>query len=97
VAALEILTAIPALRNLIREDKTAQILSIMQVGSQHGMQTLDQALKDLVIAGKITRDEALKRTTNPRLFEGSTAAGGDPPAKSTGGNAQNRAPSAART
>jgi twitching motility protein PilT len=70
VAALEILVGIPALRNLIREDKTAQILSIMQVGTQHGMQTLDQALKDLVTTGKITREEALKRTTNPRLFEG---------------------------
>jgi len=73
VAALEILIGIPALRNLVREDKTAQILSIMQVGSQHGMQTLDQALKDLVTSGKITREEALKRTTNPRLFEGSAA------------------------
>jgi len=75
VAALEILTGIPALRNLIREDKTAQILSIMQVGTQHGMQTLDQALKDLVTSGRITREEALKRTTNPRLFEGSAGAG----------------------
>jgi twitching motility protein PilT len=77
VAALEILVGIPALRNLIREDKTAQILSIMQVGTQHGMQTLDQALKDLVTSGKITREEALKRTTNPRLFEsGGTATAG---------------------
>ncbi|MBI4364211.1 MAG: type IV pilus twitching motility protein PilT [Candidatus Latescibacteria bacterium] len=73
VAALEILVGIPALRNLIREDKTAQILSIMQVGAQHGMQTLDQSLKDLVTSGKITRAEALKRTTNPRLFEGAAA------------------------
>jgi twitching motility protein PilT len=79
VAVLEILTAIPALRNLIREDKTAQILSIMQVGTQHGMQTLDQALKDLVTQGRITREEALKRTTNPRLFEGSAA--DKPPSK----------------
>jgi len=75
VAALEILTGIPALRNLVREDKTAQILSIMQVGTQHGMQTLDQALKDLVTSGRITREEALKRTTNPRLFEGSSGQG----------------------
>ncbi len=76
VAALEILVGIPALRNLVREDKTAQILSIMQVGTQHGMQTLDQALKDLVTTGKITREEALKRTTNPRLFEGGAAGTG---------------------
>jgi twitching motility protein PilT len=87
VAALEILIGIPALRNLVREDKTAQILSIMQVGSQHGMQTLDQALKDLVTSGKITREEALKRTTNPRLFEGSAAgpaAGANPSPNATG-------------
>ncbi len=70
VAALEILVGIPALRNLIREDKTAQIMSIMQVGAQHGMQTLDQSLKDLVTSGKISREEGLKRSTNPRLFEG---------------------------
>ena len=79
VAALEILVGIPALRNLVREEKTAQILSIMQVGAQHGMQTLDQALKDLVTSGKITREEAIKRTTSPRLFEGtSTGAGATP-------------------
>ena len=92
VAALEILTGIPALRNLIREDKTAQILSIMQVGSQHGMQTLDQALKDLVTSGRITRDEALKRTTNPRLFEGAA----DPAVKTPAAGAPNRAASGAR-
>ena len=70
VAALEILVGVPALRNLIREDKTTQIASVMQVGAQHGMQTLDQALKDLVISGKITRELAAERSTNPRLFDG---------------------------
>ncbi|HZN95956.1 MAG TPA: hypothetical protein VFB81_24745 [Myxococcales bacterium] len=70
VAALEILVGVPALRNLIREDKTTQIQSVMQVGEQHGMQTLDQALKDLVIGGKITREAAVERSTNPRLFDG---------------------------
>jgi twitching motility protein PilT len=74
VAALEILVGVPALRNLIREDKTTQILSVMQVGAQHGMQTLDQALKDLVITGKITRETALERSTNPRLFDGGAPA-----------------------
>jgi len=91
VAALEILIGIPALRNLIREDKTAQILSIMQVGTQHGMQTLDQALKDLVTSGKITREEALSRTTNPRLFEGQAGAPG-----AAGNAAAPRAASGAR-
>ena len=69
VAALEILIGVPALRNLIREDKTTQIQSVMQVGAQHGMQTLDQGLKELVITGKITRETALERSTNPRLFD----------------------------
>jgi twitching motility protein PilT len=74
VAALEILVGVPALRNLIREDKTTQIQSVMQVGAQHGMQTLDQALKDLVITGKITRETGLERSTNPRLFDGGAPA-----------------------
>jgi twitching motility protein PilT len=97
VAAVEVLVGVPALRNLIREDKTAQILSIMQVGSQHGMQTLDQALKDLVTSGRITRDEALKRTTNPRLFEGSSAGGAAPASSSTAAGTASRAPTQARS
>src|SRR5512140_1565203 len=68
VAALEILVGVPALRNLIREDKTAQIMSVIQTGGQHGMQSLDQCLKDLVMAGKITREEAIRKSSNPALF-----------------------------
>jgi twitching motility protein PilT len=75
VAALEILVGVPALRNLIREDKTAQIMSVIQTGGQHGMQSLDQCLKDLVMAGKITREEAVRKSSNPALFmAGSTEA-----------------------
>ena len=81
VAALEILIGVPALRNLIREDKTTQIASVMQVGGQHGMQTLDQALKELVITGKITRELAAERSTNPRLFDGVAAAQPGAPSK----------------
>ena len=84
VAALEILVGVPALRNLIREDKTTQILSVMQVGAQHGMQTLDQALKDLVITGKITRETAVEHSTNPRLFD---AAAGGPASAAPGSGA----------
>jgi len=69
VAAYEILVGVPALRNLIREDKTTQIQSVIQVGASHGMMTLDQALKELVTSGKITRAAALARSTNPKLFE----------------------------
>src|SRR5262245_31584088 len=82
VAALEVLVGVPALRNLIREDKTAQILSVIQTGAQHGMQSLDQSLRDLVMQGRLSRDEAMKKSSNPRLFEG--PAGGAPGATGVG-------------
>jgi len=85
VAALEVLVAVPALRNLIREDKTAQILSVIQTGAQHGMISLDQSLRDLVMQGKLARDVAMKKSSNPRLFESplgsaTPSAGGPAPA-----------------
>jgi len=80
VAAFEILIGVHALRNLIREDKTSQIQSVIQVGAAQGMMTLDQSLKELVISGKITRDAALTRSTNPKLFEQGVAAAADPSA-----------------
>jgi twitching motility protein PilT len=92
VAALEILIGVPALRNLIREDKTTQIQSVMQVGAQHGMQTLDQALKDLVITGKITRETALERSTNPRLFDSAGAPQASAGASQSLGGPSARAP-----
>jgi twitching motility protein PilT len=61
---------VPALRNLIREDKTAQILSVIQTGAQHGMQSLDQSLRDLVMQGRLAREEAMRKSSNPKLFEG---------------------------
>ena len=86
VAALEVLVAVPALRNLIREDKTAQILSVIQTGAQHGMQSLDQSLRELVMQGRLSRDEAMKKSSNPRLFEGAGGAAGSgvPPAPAPG-------------
>jgi twitching motility protein PilT len=91
VAALEVLVGVPALRNLIREDKTAQILSVIQTGAQHGMQSLDQSLRDLVMQGRLSRDEAMRKSSNPKLFEGApigAAAGGNP--SPTAGAAQAR-------
>jgi len=76
VAALEILVGVPALRNLIREDKTSQILSVIQTGAQHGMQSLDQSLRDLVMQGKLSREQAMKKSSNPRLFDAAPAAAG---------------------
>lgn len=58
VAAHEILVATPAIRNLIRENKIAQMYSAIQTGQGIGMQTLDQCLKELVRTGKITQAEA---------------------------------------
>ena len=61
VVAAEVLTVTPAVRNLIREGKTHQIYSVMQAGGQHGMQTLDQHLAELVRAGRITYEGALDK------------------------------------
>jgi twitching motility protein PilT len=68
VAALEILVANTAVRNLIREGKTFQIPSMIQTGQQFGMQSLDNHLKELVNKGLITKEEALKKALDPKLF-----------------------------
>jgi twitching motility protein PilT len=78
VAALEVLVGVPALRNLIREDKTVQIQSVIQTGTQHGMQSLDQSLRELVMQGKLSREEAMKKSSNPRMFESAGAANAAP-------------------
>jgi len=65
VVACELLVPTPAVRNLIREGKTHQIYSVMQTGTQHGMQTMDAALADLVRRGQITRDLAQRRSSTP--------------------------------
>ena len=54
IAAHEIMVGMPAIRNLIREDKVAQMYSAIQTGQQYGMQTLDQYLQDLVKRGLVT-------------------------------------------
>ena len=57
-AAHEIMLGTPAIRNLIRENKVPQMYSAIQTGQQMGMQTMDQALMELVHKGVITRTEA---------------------------------------
>lgn len=59
IAVLEILVVTPAIRNLIREGKTPQIISNMQTGAKFGMQTMDMALKMLVNQSLISQEEAL--------------------------------------
>jgi len=61
VCAMEILLGNPAVRNLIRENKPAQITSAMQTGQSIGMQTLDKQLARFVNDGLITLDAALEK------------------------------------
>jgi twitching motility protein PilT len=67
-AAHEIMIGTGAIRNLIRENKIAQMYSAIQTGQQHGMQTLDQCLQDLVRKGIVTKEEARNKATQKELF-----------------------------
>ncbi len=69
VAAWEIMIGTPAIRNLIREDKVAQMYSSIQTGGIHGMQTLDQHLHQLVKQGLVSRQDALAKATNKNEFK----------------------------
>ena len=62
------MVATPAIRNLIREDKVAQMYSAIQTGQNVGMQTLDQALESLVSRGIVNRIEAARRAVDKRMF-----------------------------
>ena len=68
VAAHEIMIGTPAIRNLIREDKVAQMYSAIQTGAGVGMQTLDQCLKDLLAKGLVTREDARSKAKMPESF-----------------------------
>jgi twitching motility protein PilT len=70
VAAHEIMMGTPAIRNLIRENKVAQMYSTIQTGSQFGMQTLDQCMLDLVRRNTITAAEARSYAKSPENFAG---------------------------
>ena len=58
----------PAIRNLIREAKVAQMYSSIQTGQKEGMQTLDQCLKDLIKKGVVGLEEARAKSADPRNF-----------------------------
>src|SRR5476649_2016306 len=70
VAAHEIMVGTPAVRNLIREAKVAQMYSAIQTGSNVGMQTLDQCLSDLVRRGTISAETARSAAKSPENFPG---------------------------
>ncbi|SUO95638.1 Twitching mobility protein [Suttonella ornithocola] len=68
VAAHEVLVGTSAVKNLIREDKVAQIYSMIQTGAQHGMQTLDQALSNLVRSGQVDKMVAASKAHDKNNF-----------------------------
>jgi twitching motility protein PilT len=68
VAALEIPD--DAVRNLIRQGKVEQVYSVMQTSTSKGMQTMEQALSDLVVRGIVTLDDALSRSSRPEQLFG---------------------------
>lgn len=70
IAALEIMIGTPAVRNLIRENKIAQIPSALQTGRQHGMQTMDQALLDLCRNGLVSKESIRNFVSNPSVLDG---------------------------
>ncbi|ASM48862.1 MULTISPECIES: type IV pilus twitching motility protein PilT [Pseudoalteromonas] len=70
VAAHEIMIGVPAIRNLIREDKIAQMYSSIQTGASHGMQTMDQCLNNLVNHGIVTTAAAKEKAQDKTQFGG---------------------------
>ncbi|NLO05173.1 MAG: type IV pilus twitching motility protein PilT [candidate division WS1 bacterium] len=69
IAAIEVMIANSAIRNLIREAKSHQITSVIQTAAGSGMQTMDQALRDLYKASQITYEDAMRRAQNPLELE----------------------------
>lgn len=69
IAAHEIMLGTPAIRNLIREDKVAQMYSVIQTGLAHGMQTMDQCLKQLVNSGLVSAVDARAKATDPQSIQ----------------------------
>ena len=70
VAAVEILLPDDAVRNLIRQAKVEQIYSVMQTAGKRGMQTLEQALAELVMRGIISQDTAMNKSSRPEQLMG---------------------------
>jgi twitching motility protein PilT len=73
--ALEILVVTPAISNLIREDKLFQLRGAMQTGKGAGMKVLDDSLRELVAAGRVSAEDAKKYADNPSQIQGPAAAG----------------------
>ena len=70
VTALEVMIVNRPVGNLIREQKTVQIRSLLQTGNSQGMSLLDNSLAELVSSKKISRDDALKACEDPKYIPG---------------------------
>jgi twitching motility protein PilT len=70
VAALEILLPDDAIRNLIRQSKVEQVYSFMQTSTGRGMQTMEQALSELIVRNVVTYETALSRSSRPEQLRG---------------------------
>ncbi|MCB9530857.1 MAG: PilT/PilU family type 4a pilus ATPase [Myxococcales bacterium] len=68
IAAFEVMVASPAIRTLIRDDKMHQAVSMMETRLGDGMLTMDRSLAELTRAGYITREEAMRYISNPKLI-----------------------------
>ncbi len=68
VAALEVMIATPAVKNLIREEKISQLYSTMQLSREEGMQTLEQHLEELVKSGIVSPEKASARALNRKAL-----------------------------
>jgi twitching motility protein PilT len=79
VVACEILIVTPAVRHLVREGKVHQIYTVMQTGSQFGMQTMDASIADLLREGKISKLEASQSAHNTEDMRRLIAQGGAAP------------------
>ena len=69
VALYEIMMANPAVRNIIRENKTHQLPSVLQTAKNEGMMTMGDAAKEAVSKGLLTRQQAISVTNDPKLFQ----------------------------
>jgi twitching motility protein PilT len=68
VPALEVMIGTPAVRNLIRESKVAQLPSAIQTGQKFGMISLDQSLRDLVSRNIVDKEQCLYLASSPNIF-----------------------------
>lgn len=69
VPAFEVMSVTPAVRNMIRESKTFQLTGVISSGGDQGMKTMDQSILELLQAGRITRETALRYAVNPDQME----------------------------